>query len=285
MSGKEVYVGWEGACKHFNISQILPDPAATSDKELERLKQSFDQFRSSPPAGIMITEIVTRSDPRAKTEEMRVEIENEMRGLAERGTFKIISREDLEKIGKTPNVMGGRFVLAIKNVGTGKEVCKARYVVQGHTDLDKSLLVHNTTTLQKSSIRMLIALAAISGFRLWTQDISQAYLQSARSLMRDFYIKPSKEWNLESDQLLKLLKPLYGLSESGDYWHETFFRHLREDLQTRPSTGDLSCFFKTVQGKLASLIGTYVDDTLCAGDGDFEESSRLTEKIFESKKR
>lgn len=209
----------------------------------------------------------------------------ELSGLAERGTFEIVCREGIEKGAQRPNIMGGRFVLSIKNFGTGKETYKARFVVQGHTDAEKDLLVHNSTTLQKSSIRSLIAIAAISGMRLWTQDISQAYLQSARKLIRDIYIRPSKEFKLNYNQLLKLLKPLYGLSESGDYWHETFFKHVHEDFAMTPTAGDLSFFFKIVRGKLQGMIETHVDDTIGAGTGRFADESRITERQFESKAR
>lgn len=61
--GKEVFVDWNGEHKHFNISKVIPDPAQTGDHDLERLIQSFDQFRSSPPPGILITEILSPSDP------------------------------------------------------------------------------------------------------------------------------------------------------------------------------------------------------------------------------
>lgn len=48
---------------------------------------------------------------------------------------------------------------------------------------------------------------------------------------------------------------------------------------------DLSFFFKVVSGKLQGMIGTYVDDTLCAGTNDFHETSTATERKFESKER
>lgn len=97
---------------------------------------------------------------------MRTAIQEEIRGISERGTFEIVCREELKGRKKKPNIMGGRFVLAIKNIGNSKEDCKARFVVQGHTDVEKALLVHNSTTMQKGTICSLIALAAISGFRL-----------------------------------------------------------------------------------------------------------------------
>lgn len=64
------------------------------------------------------------------------------------------------------NIMGGRFVLAIKDDGTENEVYKARLAVQGHTDAEKNLLVHILPNIWQQTVRILIAIAAISGFRL-----------------------------------------------------------------------------------------------------------------------
>lgn len=50
-----------------------------------------------------------------------------------------------------------------------------------------------------------------------SQDVSEAYLQSAERLMRDICVKPTREFKLSEKQLLKSLKPLYGLADSGDY--------------------------------------------------------------------
>ena len=284
---KEVFVEIEGREKHFNISQILADPAALGDKELARLLQGFTQFKTTGPPEIMMTEVLSPADSRGRSGDFDEAIANELRGLTERGVYEIVCKEEVPP---GANILGGRFVLAIKEKGTEDEKYKAHFVVQGHTDTEKNILVHNTTTLKQSSVRMLVAIAAIFGFKLWSQDVSQAYLQSAEKLMREVYLKPNrrdaeKHFHLNEKQLLRLLKPLYGLADSGDYWHVTFANHIKNDLEMIPSTGDLSLFFQTIRGKLAGLTGAYVDDSIGTGDARFEEKSRLMERKFESKAR
>jgi hypothetical protein len=93
--------------------------------------------------------------------------------LLERGTFKVVLRDEIPK--HAP-VMKGRFVLVIKNGDTDQEVYKARYVVQGFLDPLKQRAVHNLPNLTQDTSRLVLALASICGFEVWTLDISQAFL-------------------------------------------------------------------------------------------------------------
>ena len=107
--------------------------------------------------------------------------------------------------------------------------------------------------------------------RIWSQGISQAYLQLSKKLLREVYIRPTKEFRLDINQLLKLIKPLYGLSDSGDYWFSTMTGHLVEDLHMHRTAVDVSLFFKRIHAseRLTGLRGMYVDDTINAGDVAF----------------
>lgn len=177
------------------------------------------------------------------------------------------------------------FVITIKDVETDNPIYKARYVMHGHKDRDKSSLVHDATTANQSSTKMLVSIAALFGFRLWTEDVSQAYVQSASKLLRDVYLKPSKELEIPGNCLVKLLRPLYGLADSGDYWHDTFTKRMKQDLGMATSAANMSLFFKNVSGQLKGLMATYVDDAVCTGDADFSKLTEKTSQMFETKPR
>lgn len=76
-----------------------------------------------------------------------------------KNNFKVVCKEDGSP---DANVLGGRFLIAIKNTETDKPIVKARFVEQGHTDVEKKMVVmHSTNTVPQYSVRMLIAIASI----------------------------------------------------------------------------------------------------------------------------
>lgn len=179
--------------------------------------------------------------------------------------------------------------MSLKEKGTDKEKTKARFDVQGHTDAEKNILIHNSTAIRPSSTCILISLTATYNFKLWSQDITRAYQQSNGKLSREVYIRPTKRnrahFGLQENELLLLLKTLYGLADAGDYWHATFSEHLTEDLQMKRCIGDLSMFYKVEEGKIFGFAGAYVDDEIATGNLSFEDVCSITEAKFDSKKR
>ena len=182
----------------------------------------------------------------------------EIKRLLDRGTFKVILTKDVSKDG---NLLPGRFVLAIKSSEDSMTKYKARYVIGGHRDRLKHMMVHTTSTLQPQFIRLLPALAAIHVFHIWASGVRQAYLQSAEPLIRDFFIKrPVLEFEPDPSKCLKLLKPLYVLCESGDMWHATLDNHHIQDLGMRPLRSDPALYLLMTNSLLKGISGGYVDD-------------------------
>lgn len=78
--------------------------------------------------------------------------------------------------------------MALKNTWTNKPISKSRFVVQNHTEREKEFLIHSYNKVRQHSVIIIVAIAAIFGFRLWSQDISPAYLKAGASFMREVYV-------------------------------------------------------------------------------------------------
>lgn len=101
------------------------------------------------------------SDSRALHLAYLAAVKEELEGLLSRGVFRLVDKRDL--LAKT-NLLTGRSMRFIKNVGTPYEKLKARLFVQGHVDAENSLLVHDSATIRQSSLSILLSLA--SSFKL-----------------------------------------------------------------------------------------------------------------------
>ena len=188
-----------------------------------------------------------------------------------------------QEVEKPLKIVPSRFFLIVKKSDDGAEVYKARFVLGGHRDRDKRTFVHNCTTLKAHSTRLPVAVATILDFVIWSTDINQAYLQSAVELKREVFTKPDI-LELNQDELIQIIKPLYGLADSGDYWNETLTKHHLQHLRMKQTEGDFSLFFYHIGQKLAGLSGTYVDDILRAGNKEFNDySTKITHSAFDAK--
>lgn len=176
-------------------------------------------------------QIISSDDPRASSPDFQTAEKLVVDGLRMGNLWSIVNKSDIPKDG---NIMGevgeGRFIHTSKNVGTSNETAKVRLVAQGFNDKNMAYMVHDTNTLQTASIRLVLSTEAAKQFRLFSNDVTQAYLQSKHSLTRMIYINVKnndlKTFGIGVDQLLELNKPLYGLCDAGDYWGATIERHI-----------------------------------------------------------
>lgn len=110
-----------------------------------------------------------------------------MNSLLSKGEIEIVQTN---YIPATFNVLPVCFVLANKNCRTDQEHCKERFVVIEHTDQGKNLPVHSFTNAKPQMMRPLASTAAVVGIKIWSEDVSPAYLQSTRKLNSQFFINP-----------------------------------------------------------------------------------------------
>ena len=65
-------------------------------------------------------------------------------------------------------------------------------------------------------------------------------------------------------ELLQLRKLLHRICDSGDYWANTFARFVRDDLNLPKLKGDMAVYYHSTDGFADGIVGSYVDDYLCA---------------------
>ena len=115
-----------GPARPFGYSQVKPYLTSANNPTLFcQLRPALRAFSTQQHkcADVFMTEIISANDPRAAASKMKEAKRKEIRNFLERGTFKVISKEEVPP---DANVLPGRFVLAIKSMEDGKEKWKAR---------------------------------------------------------------------------------------------------------------------------------------------------------------
>ncbi|UTT94482.1 hypothetical protein NDA17_005304 [Ustilago hordei] len=108
------------------------------------------------------------------------------------------------------------------------------------------------------SIRGVLAVAAVQNWEVDLIDIKQAYLNS--SLQHNVYLRPLVGAEVPQGKVLKLIKGLYGLKQSGREWNAELDSHLwKISFHCMPST---PCLYTRGMGEEITVITAYVDDML-----------------------
>ena len=237
-------------------------------------------------ADVLMTQIIEQGDVRAKSDEFAKTMRKEGLGLETRNTCKMVLRDSVLS---SPSILGGRFVLELKNAGTVSELAKARYVAQGHGGIHKSYMVHNITNLRQISTRIIISVAAIKSFRIFSHDEAQAYLQSEEQLTRLVFVLPKKRdmdhFRIAEEEIVELLRPIYSMTDAGDCWGVTVDHHTKDELGLVPLLGDLSLYIKSNDQDVDGLFGMCVDDGCLGGNEAMQEPTKVTLQKFESRPR
>jgi Reverse transcriptase (RNA-dependent DNA polymerase) len=221
-------------------------------------------------ADIWITELITPSHPGYREDDVQVAITEEIQGLLDRGTFELVLADSIPK---NANIMGTRIVLALKNFSTPEESVKARLVVQGCGDRDGAKIVSEAPTVSHFAVRLLITVSVIMNWDLWSKDARQAFLQSKSGLSRRVYARIPRELRVcFRGFLMLLLKPLYGLKESGSYWHDTYTKAFSMVLNMVAVFLDPCFLVRHHDEVLDGVAALLVDDTLMSGTPKFSQA-------------
>ncbi len=203
----------------------------------------------------------------------------EMNDLLERRVFELII---IETVSRNIRIFNFRFVNEIKHSSTSDAYEKFRLVIQTYNDQDKTLMLIQSSIIQRMSQRIILALTTTTKHDLYLRDITQTYVQSKTSLNKQFFIRSLFELDLSKDSILRVVKPLYGVLETETHWFNTYQKHHKNKLSMIESTFD-SCLLHISQTEFIEFINQshlinhfgvidiQTDDTLILADDDFAE--------------
>jgi hypothetical protein len=187
----------------------------------------------------------------------------ELQALIDNQTWTVV---DLPS-GKVP--IGCKWVYKIKYNANGSiERYKARLVAKGYTQTEGIDYFDTFSPVAKiTTVRVLLALAAIKGWHLEQLDVNNAFLHG--DLNEEVYMSlpPGYSTN-NASQVCKLQKSLYGLKQASRQWYSKLSSALIS-LGYSQSQADHSLYVKTTATSFTALL-VYVDDIVLAGNSTQE---------------
>lgn len=186
--------------------------------------------------------------------------------------------KSLEQVNQLPpgvKAIKCRWVFKIKPPNKQEpEIYKARLVAQGFTQKYGVDYQETFAAVAKmTSLRVLVALAAINNSRLTKLDVANAFLES--DIDRDVYIHPPE--GFPQNCYFKLKKALYGLKQSPRLFQETITKEFI-NLGFTPLVTD-KCIFKHTTSDTRILV--VVDD--CIIEGTDENMRKKIEKRLQDR--
>ena len=162
----------------------------------------------------------------------------------------------------------------------GNEV-RARIVARGYEE-DKELS-KDSPTVAKSTIRILLTLAASKSWEIQTTDIKSAFLQG-KDISGDVYISPPKESDMPKGKIWKFKETLYGLIDAGRQFYDSIEEVLLK-LGMTQSQVDPTLFYLKEQDHVIGALVTHIDDFMHCGEDSFNEKvmNKLRQKFVAGK--
>lgn len=186
---------------------------------------------------------------------------------AERQQYlETVKEVDIRSLPRFANIISSHHFFQVKHDGKVDTLkLKCRLVPHGNRDKEKEFIRSDSATAQFPVIRTVLSTAAILRLSLATIDIKGAYLQGEH-LTRDIYMRPPRGWASTPRMVWKLLKPAYGLVESGRLWQLVVEEWMSNQGVTEVHGLQQLFVKRNEDGRIVLVMAKVVDDFLISGD-------------------
>ena len=149
---------------------------------------------------------------------------DEYRSIMKNNVWEVVPRPE-EK-----SMVSSKWIYKIKHAADGNiEKYKARFVARGFSQ--KEGIDYEETfapVARYTSIRMIISLASILGWKLHQMDVKTAFLNG--KIEQEVYVEQPKGFIIHNKEshVCKLNKALYGLKQAPRVWYERIDNYLKK---------------------------------------------------------
>lgn len=182
-------------------------------------------------------------------------IDKEHECLLRNQTWTLVRREP------GMHVLPSKYVFRVKNGGP-----KARLVALGCRQMyGIDYLETFAPVVKLTTIRVLLALAAVHDFDIEQMDVTTAFLNG--DLDQDIYMQIPEGLRTPKNEgmVCKLRKSLYGLKQAPRQWYAKIHTFLVVDLKFKASMNDPCLYVQKFESNIL-IIALYVDDLLIVGN-------------------
>src|SRR5208337_5395636 len=142
---------------------------------------------------------------------------SELASLAKNNTWEVV-----ERLPPGHKALGSKWVFKIKKNADGSIArFKARLVVKGYQQREGIDYDGTFTPVAKfSTIRLLLAIAAMDDMEIWQMDVVTAFLNGELSEIEFIFMKVPEGSGLPPSTIVRLLCMLYDLKQSFCKWNK-----------------------------------------------------------------
>ena len=244
---------------HYPDDAVSPNDPVILPRQSTRVKQLPHHIRDYHCYSTIFSHHEPSSYKEASSNPLwQQTMSEELQALDKAQTWELVTLPP----GKT--AVGCKWVFKIKTKSDGSiDRYKARLVAKGFNqeygiDYEETF----APVARLTSVRSLLAVAAVRKWDLFQMDVKNAFLNG--DLSEEVYMKPPPGFPHSTDQVCKLRRALYGLKQAPRAWFEKFSSTIQK-LSFTSSTHDYGLFTRKRETGITLLI-LYVDDMIITGD-------------------
>ena len=192
----------------------------------------------------------------------------ELRGIIDNKNFKAVKRSS---VAKRSRIFGTRIIDAFKTVGDITNL-KSWLIAQNYQEKNAKSIAKKSPTIQLASERIVCITGAWhKNNKPYNRDTPQAYIETKTKLDRLIYLEAPEEMRLQPDECLLVIRPLYGIPDSGIHWFLAIQDYHITNLGMVPATIDPCLLSKIDNWIMQGVTAMQVDDTFGHGSDFFLE--------------